>query len=365
MTSLKKFRASARRVRVGSCLAALLAALLLWPAVPAASADDGKAAPPAEPGMPEPGKDDAPAKPDDAPAKPDDAPAPAETAPMRGGIPNPFWDPKKPVPLKEAHLEIDRLKDLRKPKSDNQDIVAALDAAARAYVNLAPNDEAGKATFEADAERFYKEAERAFLDFLKLKKVRPNTSANERDDVNILAAQILGWCRPEVSRALVDAMDKVVLEPKDYDPPPTLFDETFKALALLNTKEGFEYCRKWAKYSTKKGDAERTKAAFDALALFTDVKGSVRHDLVKMTLRTFIGTESAADRGATKEEQTQKGVWDKIKGAVIRTMQLYTKQPKANDGKLIGKLKDFDQWFRDNDSLRNPVWSDPEIVKTK
>lgn len=357
MKTLIKSRPRARRVPVGTCLAALLVALLLGPAVPAASADDGKAAPPAEPGMPEPGKDDAPAKPDE--------PAAADAAPMRGGIPNPFWDPKKPVPLKEAHLEIDRLKDLRKPKSDNQDIVAALDAAARAYVNLAPNDDAGKATFEADAERFHKEAERAFLDFLKLKKVRPNTSANERDDVNIMAAQILAWCRPEVSRALIDAMDKSVLEPKDYDPPSTLFDETFKALALLNTKEGFEYCRKWTKYSTKKGDAERTKAAFDALALFTDVKGSARHDLVKVTLRTFIGTESAADRGATKEEQTQKGVWDKIKGAVIRTMQVYTKQPKASDGKLIGKLKDFDQWFRDNDSPRNPVWSDPEIVKTK
>lgn len=350
---------------------ALGAALVAF-ALPA-SADDMKptpSAPPAEPGMAEPGMDEPgmgePAMDDAAMAEPamaDPAAVAAVDAPKRGGIANPFWDPKSPVLLKDAELEAARLKELlKKSKSDNQDILASLEALAKAYVNLAPNDDAGKATFEADALRFHKEAEKLFIDAFEQKKVKPNTSANERDDVNIKAAQILGWCRPEITGKIVMTLETKIFKAKDYDPPTTLYDEAFKALALLNTKEGFAYCLEWAKPSTNKGDAERTKAAYDAFILFTDVKGQVRHDFVKKTLVSFIGTESAAERGRTKEEQTQKVVWDKVKGAVIKAMQVYCKEPKAKDGVLMAKIRDFDQWFRDNDNLRNPPWVDPKIV---
>jgi hypothetical protein len=310
-----------------------------------------------EPGMGEPAMDDA------AMADPA-APAPAaDTVPKRGGIANPFYDAKSAVTLKDAEVEAGRLRELlKRSKSDNQDILASLDALAKAYVNLAPNDDAGKATFEADSARFHKEAEKLFLDAFEAKYVRPNTGANLRDDVNIKAAQILGWCRPELTNKIITILEAKIFKAKDYDPPTTLYEEAFKAIALLNTKDGFAYCLDWAKYSTNKGDAERTKAMFEAIILFTDVKGAVRHDFVKKTLISFIGTESAAERGRTKEEQTQKVVWDKVKGAIIRAMQVYCKEPKAKDGALMAKLRDFDQWFRDHDALRDPTWVDPKVV---
>lgn len=345
---------------------------------PAAFADDVKpapSAPPAEPGMGDPGMAepamdepamDEPAMDDPAmgdPAMADPAPAAADAAPKRGGIANPFHDPKASVTIKDAEVEAGRLKDLlKKSKSDNQDILASLDALAKAYANLVPNDDAAKATFEADSARFHKEAEKLFLDAFELKYVKPNTSANLRDDVNIKAAQILGWCRPEVTNKIIAILETKIFKAKDYDPPTTLYDEAFKAIALLNTKDGFNYCLEWVKYSTNKGDAERTKAMYEAIILFTDVKGTVRHDFVKKSLISFIGTESAAERGRTKEEQTQKVVWDKVKGAIVKAMQVYCKEPKAKDGALMAKLRDFDQWFRDHDSPRDPTWVDPKIV---
>lgn len=296
-------------------------------------------------------------------ADPAPAPAAGPEAPKRGGLANPFFDPKAPVTLKDAELEVGRLKDLlKKSKSDNQDILASLEALAKAYVNLVPNDEAGKATFEADSARFWKLAENHFLDAFEVKRVTPNTSANIRDDVNIKAAQILGWCRPEITVKIITILETKIFKAKDYDPPTTLYDEAFKAIALLNTKDGFAYCLDWVKYSTNKGDAERTKAAFEALVLFTEVKGTVRHELVKKTVTSFIGTESAAERGRTKEEQTQKVVWDKVKGAVIKALQVYCKEPKAKDGALMAKVRDFQDWFRDHDGPRDPAWVDPKIV---
>ncbi|MBL9089129.1 MAG: hypothetical protein JNM10_18465 [Planctomycetia bacterium] len=345
---------------------------------PAAFADDVKpapSAPPAEPGMGDPGMAepamDEPAMDDPAmddpamgdPAMADPAPAAADAAPKRGGIANPFHDPKASVTIKDAEVEAGRLKDLlKKSKSDNQDILASLDALAKAYANLVPNDDAAKATFEADSARFHKEAEKLFLDAFELKYVKPNTSANLRDDVNIKAAQILGWCRPEVTNKIIAILETKIFKAKDYDPPTTLYDEAFKAIALLNTKDGFNYCLEWVKYSTNKGDAERTKAMYEAIILFTDVKGTVRHDFVKKSLISFIGTESSAERGRTKEEQTQKVVWDKVKGAIIKAMQVYCKEPKAKDGVLMAKLRDFNDWFRDHDSPRDPTWVDPKVV---
>lgn len=367
--SLLSFRLSASRG------AALLLGAALVAFAPSVRADDVKPAPPAppaEPGMAEPGMDEPamddpamadPAMADPAMADPAAPAAPADTTPKRGGIAHPFFDPKTQVLLKDAEIEAGRLKDLlKKSKSDNQDILASLEALAKAYTNLAPNDEAAKATFEADSARFHKEAEKLFLDAFELKYVKPNTSANLRDDVNIKAAQILGWCRPEITSKIINILETKIFKAKDYDPPTTLYDEAFKAIALLNTKDGFNYCLEWVKYSTNKGDAERTKAMYEAIILFTDVKGTVRHDLVKKSLTYFIGTESAAERGRTKEEQTQKVVWDKVKGAIVKAMQVYCKEPKAKDGALMAKLRDFDQWFRDHDSPRDPTWVDPKIV---
>lgn len=349
----------ARRTRLA--WTAVLAALALAAGTPVVAAEDAKPLEPAKPDAPA----DPNAKPADPNAKPADPPADGAGKPeehLVHGRPNPFHG--TPVLLKDALSELALLKDaLKKSKSDNGDILASLEAVAKAYHNLAPNDDAGKATFEADKEKFHKEAEKLFIDAFELKRVKPNTSTNDRDDVNIRAAQVLATCRKEVTGKVIDVLENRIFKAKDYDPPTTLYDEAFKAIGILNDhKVGLVYCLDWVKYSNTKGDPERIKAAFDGMIEFRDVKGAVRLEFVDKTLRTFLSVETDADRGRTKEEQSRKAVWDKIKTSVIKAMQLYCKEPKAKDGALIAKLRDFDQWFRDNDSPKNPVWVDVKVV---
>ncbi|MCC7139725.1 MAG: hypothetical protein IT460_14975 [Planctomycetes bacterium] len=344
----------ARRTVLPAWSAAFLVLALAAGATRVVSAEDAKPAEPAKP--------DAPADPNAKPADPNANGGAKPEEHLVHGRPNPFHG--EPVLLKDGLAEAVRLKGyLKTSKSDNGDILASLDALAKAYHNLAPNDDAGKATFEADREKFQKEAEKLFIDALEVKRVKPNTSANDRDDVNIRAAQVLATCRKEVTSKIIEVLETKVFKAKDYDPPTTLYDEAFKAIGIVNDhKVGLPYCLDWVKYSNNKGDPERIKAAYDAMVEFRDVKGSVRLEFVDKTLRTFLSVETAADRGRTKEEQSQKAVWDKIKTAVVKALQAYCKEPKAKDGALMAKLKDFDQWFRDNDSPKNPVWDDPKIA---
>lgn len=359
-------------------LALAATALLALPGGAVYAADAPGAAPDApKPDDPKPGdpkpedpKPDAP-KPDDP--KPDDpkpadpaAPAPiAPDAPVDPADPNAKKEePATPVKLADALAELAHLEDyLKKGKSDNQDILAAMDAVMKAYAGLTPNDDAGKATFEADAAKFQKEAESLFVKALGLVKLRPNSKTNERDDVNVKAAQALARTNKRVTRKIIEKLEAVIFKAKGYEPATAVYDESFLAIALLNDhKEGFPFVLDWMKYDSTPAVNDRVKAAFDAVIHFKDVDGDVRREIVEHVTRTFVGIESAANRGRTKEEQSQKRVWDKIKPSVIKSLQVYAKEPKAGDGALIATVEGFTQWYRDHDKPKDPAWVDAKIV---
>jgi hypothetical protein len=252
---------------------------------------------------------------------------------------------------------------LKRGKSDNQDILASLDEVMKAYKGLAPDAEPAPADWEAKKEDFHKKAEKAFIDALELVRVRPNSKSNERDDVNIKAAQLLGETNARVTAKIISALETKVFKAKGYEPATGVYDAAFLAIARLNDKKvGLPYVQDWMKYSSTPGDVDRIKAAFDAVIVFTDIKGSDRRAMVETLVRTFVGVESAANRGNTKEEQAQKRVWDKIKGSVVKALQVLTREAKAADGGLIGTIADFDKWYRDNDAPKNPAWAEPVKV---
>lgn len=342
-------------------LASLLTvgALSLPCAAPAAWAEDPKPADPAKPADPKPA-DPKPAE----PAKPGD-PAPADPAKPADPAPAPVAN----VPLAEGLAELDRLeKILGNRKADNADIIASMDSALKAYKGLVPNDDAGKATFDADKLKFMKEAEGLFLKAFTKVKVKPNGETNERDDVNVRAVQILAQTRPSVTKGIIEGLEGTVFQAKKqkYSPATAVTEEAFKAIGTLNDhKDGLKYCIDWIKYDNTAGMPERIKSSFEALVLFKDVKGDTRHNIVELTLRTFESTEHSADVNKTKEEQAQKRVWDVIKPAVIKSMQAYCKEPKAKDGALVATLKGFREWYKDHDKPKDEAWVDPKVVGTQ
>ena len=367
-------------------LAALAACLAFGPTTRAFAGDEPMPGKPADPKPAEPPAPAEPAKPVDPkpaeppapadPAKPAD-PAPADPKPADPAVP-PAADPNAPAPavdkdavlMSDAQQELVRLKEyLKKPKSDNQDIIAALEACEKAYHHVTPNvppaDPAAQTAFEKEREAFWKEAEKYFVDALELVRVRPNTAANERDDVNVKAAQILGKTRPVVTKAIIGVLETKIFKAKTYTPPTTLYDEAFKPIGLLNDhKDGWAYCCEWIKYDNQPAVVDRIKAAFDALALFKDVKGAARKPAVEKIIRTFSGVEHGAEVNKSKEDQAQKRVWDKIKPAVIKALQALSREPKGGDGNLLATVTAFGAWFRDNDNARNPAWTDVKPEKS-
>ena len=143
--------------------------------------------------------------------------------------------------------------------------LAALEACEKAYHHVTPNvppaDPAAQTAFEKEREAFWKEAEKYFVDALELVRVRPNTAANERDDVNVKAAQILGKTRPVVTKAIIGVLETKIFKAKTYTPPTTLYDEAFKAIGLLNDhKDGWAYCCEWIKSDNQPAVVDRIKA---------------------------------------------------------------------------------------------------------
>ena len=320
---------------------------------------------PADPAMADPGM--APADPAMGTPIAPTPPAPGAAAPVVPATPAAVAPAAaEPVLIKDATNELERLKALlKKAKSENADILASQDAVAKGILNLAPDvpaaDEPAKAAFEKAKDGYMNEAEKLMVEALELVRVRATTKANERDDVNIKAAQILATCRPDVTKKIIDALDLKIFKAKDYTPPTSLYDETFKAIGLLGKRlEGSEYLQSWIKYDNTPIMVDRIKAAFEAMVLFKNFKGAERNDMVKKILTTFIGVEHGAEVNKSKDDRAQKQVWDKIKPAVIKALQVLSKEPKDKNNNLLGSVKAFDEWFKLHDKPKDPAWVDPK-----
>jgi hypothetical protein len=253
----------------------------------------------------------------------------------------------------EASAELNRLKEYLKNKNaDNGDITAAMDAVMKCYKGFVGSTLPDETKYLADVE---KELMKTFL----LTKVKPNTETNLRDDVNIKAAQLLAFARPGMTKDIKDALESKIFKAKEYKPAPTFVDEAFKAIGLLNDhKVGLRYLidEYTTKFDNTAGRPERIKAAWEALLLFKDVSMDERYEVVKNAVKTYVGPEHSAEVNKTADDRMRKDVWDKIKGAVIKTVQSFAKDPKDEKGNVIATMKGIEDWFRDNDKKGKPPW---------
>ena len=349
---------SSRRLTSFVSLAALLGLAGLVGVSRLAVADDPPKGDPGmgDPGMADPGMAD--------PGMADPGMADPAVVPPGGDVKKP-----EPVPKTKAINELALLGGhLKDRKADNGDILASLDSVANAYHNFAPDDEAGQATLDADRLAFQKQAEKLFLEAYKLKRVNAKAKANERDDVNIRAVQHLGTFRPEVTKEITTILEGVIFKVKDdeYRVPQTLIDESFKAVGSLgNKRDGLPWLMGWIKYDNTEGAPEKIKAAYDAMVLMKvlEVRGQDRNQIVKDTIRVFIGVEHSASINNDKNQKAQKIVWDKVKGAVIKALQYFSQEPKDEKGAQFGTVELFDKWFREHDKMSDPIWHDEKPKK--
>ena len=343
-------RSFSRRLTILGSIAAVGSALLFAGVWRLAVADD-----PIKPPVPAPGMDDP------AMADPGMMGDPAMADPA---VPPP---PKvEPVPKAKAWEELHLLEGLLKnKKADNGDILASLDTVCSAYHNFAADDEAGKATLEDDKAKFQKEAEAAFLLAYKLKRINAKAKANERDDVNIKAVQLLGTFRPDVSSDIFGILQDVIFKVKDdeYKVPQTLIDESFKAIGTLaDKKKGIPWLMTWVKYPSGPGEPEKVKAAYDALILvkLSELKAPEKVTFVKDTIKFFVGPEAAAKQNQDKNQRAAKETWDKIKNSVIKALQYFSLEPKDAKGAQFSTVAQFNEWFKDHGTVRDPNFADPK-----
>ena len=306
------------------------------------------------------------------PAKPDAGMAdPAMADPPKADpVPDPAGGKKiVPVSIEDAESELGHLKDhLKNNKADNNtDILAALEAVANAYHHMIPvadDAEPGvKDKFEARKKKFIEDAEKEFKEAYEKKRVKGTSKVNDRDDVNIAAVKLLGLTNSDradtLTNWIIAILTTSIFKAKDYDPPTAIYDESFKAIALLNDhQKGLPFVREWLKYDNSPNAPEKVKAAFDAVILFKDVPGKERFDIVSKLTTNFVGVENAAEINKDKNQRAQKVVWDKIKPSVIKALQIFCLTPKNKAGTLLASVKDLKAWFDDHDKMNDAAWKD-------
>ncbi len=304
-----------------------------------------------------------------------------------------------PVPLERAEEALGRLaKSLKSRKSINEQLIADLDEVAEAYHNLeqpampelqeiaegTPEEEAraiksandkltrayetALAKFEKGQKKFRRDCIKAYIRALKLTKIHKPTETNQRDDVNIKAAQILGDTGdPEVSDDLIKALETGPFKAKGYMVPELLLETSFAALGKLNDMDSLEWLLdNFVHTNNARDKVNQLIAAHKAMILFKNVPGKLRYEIVEEMVKTYSGTElRARNKGSTdKNDQAAARLWDRIKIDAIRAVQVMAGEPKHEmgdqEGELLMLMSEFSDWFRDNKNPRKAPWKDEE-----
>lgn len=300
----------------------------------------------------------------------------------------------EPVPLPRAMEALGRLeKSLKSSKAINEQLIANLEEVAEAYHNLeappkpeleaigedlgeeeakalqATNDKRMKAwetangKFLAGQKKFRRDAQKVIVKALKLTKVHKPTETNQRDDVNIKAAEILGKTGdPDVSSQIIKALETGPFKAKGYLVPELLLETAFGALGQLGATESLEWMLdNFVHTNNDKDRVNQLVAAHKAMILFPDVPGKLRYAIVEEMVKTYSGTESQAIQNSNDVKvQAAKQFWDRIKNDAIKAVQVMSKEPTDDEGQVLATMKEFQQWFRDHKNARKEPWTDPE-----
>ena len=294
------------------------------------------------------------------------------------------------VELAAAWADLEELKRSTKSKASNDDIDQYLDAVFNAFKGLdgptPPADDASDeekekykkdlATFEDQQRKFRDEAEKVILKIHTLVKVK--NDVNLRDDMNTKAARILGQLgefmdekgRKELSKKLMQAIEKRMTKVKTHRINTDHLDATFEALGKLDDHDTIDWLLKNYTH-TNENEKEYLIAAHKAFLLFQQVEGKVRYNVVETFVKVYAGVEAQAEQSSSDPKlQAKKRFWDDIKTGVIPVVQQYSKDADGNpaageDGQALAKMAEFQNWIRDHKSLRKAPWVEKEKKEEK
>jgi hypothetical protein len=282
-----------------------------------------------------------------------------------------------PVEIGQANVELITLtKQLDSSKTQNEDLLESLEAVSRAYHNLVgPTDlpadaneeqkkahEAEKAKFEAAAAKFRKDAEKAFLDAFTLVRINRKTEQNDREDVNIKAAQVIGLTKNvDLAGKLQGDIENKLMKAK-HQITNGLWEAAFAALAQVADAKTVTWLTKEFTH-TKNSPPEAVDqlvAAHKSIPMYAwgDEKiGKLRYDLAEKMITAYSSAEANAEQSKTDpKKQSAKVFWDRIRTDTIRAVQIITKEPKTEDGQMLSMMKEFQDWMRDHKKESDEVW---------
>ena len=291
------------------------------------------------------------------------------------------------VGYEDAVKDLNELKGLIKSKkSKNDEIVTYLDLLGKAYVNLKKpatieddaDEEAKKAfksamaSFEKNAGKFRSDAEKLLTKSLKL--VKTKGSINERNDVNIKAAQVLGSLAPaleEKGRKSLSKSIRAIVEKNfqkaKHDMDTDLLNATFGALGELKDIDSLDWMAENFTHSNEV-EKEFLIAAQSAMRKFAanEVPGKVRYAICKQMITTYAGVEAQAEQNSSDQKvQAKKRFWDDIKTYTIPAVQHFTNNPVDEEDEPIATMAGFQKWWRKHKRPGDVVWKGDKKKKKK
>jgi hypothetical protein len=290
--------------------------------------------------------------------------------------------------LEQALADLKRLNEdlkLSPKKRANEDVIASLDAVAKAYIagvqepEPPPADasedvkeafEAQKRKHAAAVEAFRKEARKLFEDALTKQAItgQKDDKSNSREDVNIKAFQILGQTKDAKFAGDIMRAIEVHLAKAKYRVSTGLWEAAFASLAQLDQEESTKDAIPWIlknythANSSPEEAVEQLIAAHKSIPLYRNIRGRDRYDLVDAMIKSYTGKESQAEQSKNDpKNQAAKVFWDRIKTDVIKALSHLTKGKATDDqGQPATTMKHYADWFRSNDNWKKDPWLDDE-----
>jgi hypothetical protein len=268
-------------------------------------------------------------------------------------------------------------KQLKSRQSQNADINATLDLVLQAYLNPVKPEGVEDKKFAEDVKKFRKDAEKALVKALDETQINKTAGTNEREDVNIKAAEVIGAIGASKVEGLEDNKENLAkdvqkftktLEKRAKDDimvSGTLWESVFAALGKLNQRDSLVWMLEEHVHtnSSPTYKVDQLSASLKAMILFTEVPGKLRYDIVDKVKTSFSSVETqAAQTTNDAKVQAQKQFWDRIKTDVVKVLQYYAAQPTNADGAALATVAEFVDWWRDNDKPKKEPWVDAKIV---
>jgi hypothetical protein len=312
---------------------------------------------------------------------------------------------------------------LKDRKLGNEDLIGSLDALAKAFYAMKFEGEAPAALADgADEEakkahaalvKAYEDAQKKHADkvkawqedcldlvfkALKLVAFDPRTKENNRNDVNLKAAQVLGdlladarlsegrepkeceKARESWSKSLMGLLAGELEEPKqDYLVPVAVLESAFAALGKINDHGSLKWLLdNYSHTNNAQSKVERLKAAHKAMVLFKGVEGALRYSVVEKFITIYTAAEasannnaaSGADAKAKSAAAAAKKFWDDVKTDTIAVVNYYAtpqggQAPTTAEGQAMTTMEELNKWWSKHNNRKKAPWLDEKVAPSK